>query len=485
MDRREFLTQSALGLAALGVSRLNLPPAGSPFLQAAGAKRKKVLVLGAGLAGLVATHELTQAGHDVSLLEANTRPGGRVWTLREQFSDGLYAEAGAGRIPGHHEITLRYAKQFGLTLDPFYPSEGASLYFIRGKRFKVRPGETLDLSQLPFDLTPEERCLGLDGLEGKYLDPVLKELGNPGNPGWPPENLKKYDQMTWPEFLRSQGASPGSAQLLTSLTGWQDDSALDFLRDDLGHRGAKNLFKIRGGNDLLPRAFAARLAEKIRYGSQALSIEQDGSSVRVLCAEASSQQKLSADYMICTIPFSCLRRVEIWPPLRPEKRAVIQQLLYDPVVRVFLQTRRKFWTEEGLNGFADTDHPMEIWNPTFDQQGTRGMLVAYLEDGLTQRIAAQPDSERIRFGIGAVEQVHPRLPEYLEVATSLNWAEQPWARGAYAYFTPRQITSWTELIRQPEGRIHFAGEHASSWPGWMQGALESGLRAAREVHEAP
>ncbi len=99
-------------------------------------------------------------------------------------------------------------------------------------------------------------------------------------------------------------------------------------------------------------------------------------------------------------------------------------------------------------------------------------------------MAAMAEPERVRFGIAAVEKAHPKLRENLEAATSLCWGEQPWARGAYTIFEPGQITSLTAAIRKPEGRVHFAGEHASSWPGWMQGALESGLRAAREVHEA-
>ncbi len=477
LNRRRFLQKSALAAAALA-----LPPI--PLAQV-GATRRKVLVLGAGLAGLAAAYELTQAGHDVILLEASTRAGGRVWTLREPFSDGLYAEAGAGRIPETHDLTLKYIKLFGLTLDPFYPSKAASLYFIRGKRIQVQPGETLDLSTLPFDLTPEERRLGLDGLEGKYIDPVLAELGNPGAPGWPPEKLRKYDHMTWPEFLRSRGASPGAVALLTALSGWEYDSALDFLRDDLGHRGAKHLSKIHGGNDLLPRAFAARLAEKIRYSTPVVRIEQDARSARAICLQAGSPQTISADRLICAIPFSCLKGIQIAPRFSTEKHRAIEQLIYDPVVRVFCQTKTKFWAAEGLNGFADTDDPMEIWNPTHDQPGNRGILMCYLEDGLTRRVAAMPEAERIRFGLAAMERAHPGLREHVESVMSLCWAEQPWARGAYTVFTPGQITSLTSVIRQLEGRVHFAGEHASSWPGWMQGAIESGLRAGREVQEAP
>ncbi len=482
--RREFLRKSALGISALAAGRLNSLPAGPGFLRGAGAAPKKVIVAGAGLAGLAAAYELAQAGHDVAVLEASTRPGGRVWTLREPFSDGLYAEAGAGRIPEHHEITLRYVKLFGLELDAFHPREGAELYLLRGKRIPVRPGEDLNLSALPFDLTPQERRLGLDGLERKYIDPVLGELGNPGAPGWPPEELKKYDHMTWPEFLRRQGASPGAVELLTSLSGWEYDSALDFLRDDLGHRGAKHLSKIRGGNDLLPKALAALLADRIHYASPVVRIEQDARSVRAICAQAGATRTHSADRLICAIPFSCLGQVETAPAFSPEKQNAIRQLHYDPVVRVYCQTRSRFWAAEGLSGFANTDHPTEIWHPTFDQPGKRGILMAYLEDGLTRRVAAMPAAERVRFGIEAMEKVHPRLRENLEDAFSLCWAEQPWARGAYAIFEPGQVTALPAAIQRPEGRMHFAGEHASSWPGWMQGALESGLRAAREVHEA-
>lgn len=484
MDRREFLRRGALAAGALAAPRMEALAAQSGYGAQAGAARKKVLIVGAGLAGLVAGYELTQAGHDVTLLEASLRAGGRVYTLREPFSDSLYAEAGAGRIPEWHEITLKYVRLFGLSLAPFYPTEGASILHLRGRRIRLRPNEKLDLASLPFALTPEERALGLDGLEARYIDSALKELGDPSALGWPSESLKQYDQMTWPEFLRSRGASPGAVKLLVALSGWENDSALDYLRDDLGHRGAKHLSKICGGNDLLPRAFAARLAEKIHYGSPVVRLEQDAQGVRAVCLQAGMQQTLSADQLICTIPFPCLKRVEISPPLSPEWRCAVEQLYYDPVVRVYCQTRRKFWLADGLNGFAETDDPMEIWNPTYNQPGVRGILHCYLEDAVTRRVAAMPAEERIRFGVAAIERTFPGLRDHLEGATQFCWGDQPWARGAYPVFMPGQITAWDALIRQSEGRIHFAGDAASPFPGWMQGALHSGLRAAREVQEA-
>lgn len=121
------------------------------------------MVVGAGLAGLVAGYELTEAGHEVTILEAQLRPGGRVLTLREPFSDGLYAEAGAARIPDNHDLTLHYVKHFGLTLVPFFPNELAMVFLIGGKRIRGRSWTDLDLSQVPLNLAAEERRLGMSG----------------------------------------------------------------------------------------------------------------------------------------------------------------------------------------------------------------------------------------------------------------------------------------------------------------------------------
>ncbi len=134
------------------------------------------------------------------------RPGGRVLTLREPFSDGLYAEAGAARIPDNHDLTLQYVRQFGLTLDPFYPSELARVVYHHERRFTVNPGDDFDLlAHFPLDLTLEEGELGFDGLWQKYLRPAIEEMGDRHSPDWPPQSGKKYDQMTVDELLREQG----------------------------------------------------------------------------------------------------------------------------------------------------------------------------------------------------------------------------------------------------------------------------------------
>jgi monoamine oxidase len=259
IDRREFLK---LGL--LAASAQLAPPQSWSFTPQAlshAASPKKVLVAGAGLAGLVAGYELTQAGHDVIILEAQLRPAGRVQTLREPFSDGFYAEAGAARIPDNHDLTLHYAKQFGLTLVPFFSSKLDMVYLIGGKWIKCRSWSDIDLSKVPLNLTAEERRLGMSGLMQKYLGDALNEIGDPRTAGWPSVSAKKYDSVTMAEFLKEHGASHGAIELLEyPYASAEDDpvSLLWNLRDYWYPLRETTRYKIDCGNDKLPRRLSAR-----------------------------------------------------------------------------------------------------------------------------------------------------------------------------------------------------------------------------------
>ena len=486
IKRREFLKQSSFAVIALSTSSPNNLPSIQDRLQRKGSP-KKVIVVGAGLAGLSAAYELTRASHDVTILEARTRPGGRVLTLRAPFSDGLYDEAGAAYIPDSHDWTMRYIKLFDLPLDPIVPSKLASVFYVRGNRIEVRPGEHI---RWPFDLTPEEKRLGLAGMREKYVESVVREISNAAAPHWPPAQFKKYDRMTFLEFLREQGASTAAVALLRMGyydligDGVNSYSALHMLRN-LAVSGSEKEYAIRGGNDLLPKAFATRLAHKILYGAPVVKIEHHAQGTRVVFLQAGAHQSISADRIICTIPFSVLRQVEVSPKFSIEKQKAIDQLPYNSYARVFLQSRRKFWLEEGLEGRAFTDYPrVNIVDGTSSQLGIRGILRATMGGPEARQMAVMKESERIGFVLKAMEKVHPHIRKNFEGGVSKWWDEDDWARGAYSWFRPGQMTELLPHIGKAEGRVHFAGDHASAWPGWMQGALESGNRAAREVNEA-
>src|SRR5215470_8433375 len=340
--RRDFLAGAVKTAAAITL----LPPWAWAFpeqLKRQG-PAKKVIVVGAGLAGLSAGFELKQAGHDITILEAQTRAGGRACSIRQPFSDGLYAEAGATGIAETNDLTLKYTRLFGLQLDSWdTPPQFEDILYIRGRRVRRTRGVEPDL---PFDLPPEEKKLGRAGLFKKYAAPVYSEIGDITDSNWPPASLWKYDQMSYTEFLKSRGASLEAIARMSVFGIWGDGldtvSALMVLRDDAFFEPAKEDLHIRGGNDLLPRAFADRLKDKIFYRSPVVRIEHDKKSVRVVFQRRNEHHTLAADFLIIAIPFSVLRRIELSPHFSPAKQKVIDQLPYYSVARVSLQSRTKF-----------------------------------------------------------------------------------------------------------------------------------------------
>lgn len=485
--RRAFLKTAGLATAALTLPislAANLPQTGMPAPSAPllpEGPKKKILIVGAGLAGLVAGYELDRAGHDVTILEAQLRPGGRVLTLRDPFSDGLYAEAGAARILDTHDLTIRYAHDLQLKLVPFYPSSGQFLNQVAGQRVVGPVGAG---GRWPAALTATEQKLGTAGMWRKYVFDVVKQIGNPAQPGWSAENFANYDSVTFLRFLRRRGASPGAMRVMTLGADFDGASALRILADLAVNGNVTQLSKIDGGNDRLPLAFAARLSRRIHYGAAVQKIEQNKTGVRASFLQGTLLHSLAADRLICTVPFPVLRRVNFDPPVSDEKQGAIDTVYYLSAARVICQEQRRFWNAAKLNGFALSDWPIEVWQPTFDQPGERGLLSGYLEGEMSRRISNLPEDRRVETLVNELETIFPGTRANFEGAATKCWDTDYWALGAAQWFRPGQMTTLGPYMATPEGRVHFAGEHTSPWPAWMQGALHSGLRAAREVVEA-
>src|SRR5262249_27469711 len=406
---RDFLFRSALAGAALSHAALDISAVTRIHPRRNG-PGKRIVVIGAGLAGLSAAYELSQAGHDVSILEARACPGGRVHTVRDFFSEGLYVDTGATRIPDNHDFTMRYVKLFRLELEPFQPQGLANINYMNGKRMKVEQGKDVDW---PLDLTVEERKLGQQGLRKKYLGSIVDELGDVTAPGWPSRSLDKYDRTTMPELLRSLGASPAVVTLLGggALRDDKEDveSALYNLRFSALNNSNKKratYFKIKGGNDLLPRAFADRLSNKIIYGAEVARIEQDSAGVRMTFIQGGAHHTVAGDYAVCAIPFSVLKSVEVSPAFSAEKQRAIKEMPYRSCTKVFLQSKRRFWAEDGLSGFAQTDLPIgQVWNLTYRRPGKRGVLVAYSSGTPSRRMTALKEADRVRVTLENVDKV--------------------------------------------------------------------------------
>ena len=449
-------------------------------------KPKQVLILGAGIAGLTAAYELDRVGHHVTVLEARRRSGGRIKTLREPFADGLYVESGAARIPNNHHWTLHYIKHFGLQISPFYPHEQDFIHYCQGKAIRIEDEKKVTLAQYPLDFTPEEKAMTLKDIWQKVFSPLLMEIGDASLLDWPPEPLRKYDQMTVGEFLSSQEISPNVAKMFGfGHMDFSKDrvSTLEMLRLLAFGLKENQKVKIVGGFEQLPNAFAEHLKDKICYGAQVFRVLQEPSSVNVFYHQGGLEQKISSDYVICTIPFSVLRKMEIAPGLSKAKNRAIQEMSYMSASRVFFQVRKRYWLEQGFNGFGLADYPTELWHSTFDIPQQRGILVYYLKGESSRRITAMTESERINDAQKQLNSMLPGLTDYNEGGFSFCWDEDEYTQGAHSFLNPGEVTQLLPHSANPEGRIHFAGEHTSAWHGWIQGGIESGYRAAKEIND--
>lgn len=433
-----------------------------------------IAVLGAGLAGLAAAWELKRTGHDVTILEAQLHPGGRVHTIREGLSDGLYAEAGAGRIPATHKVTREWVKYFRLELEPFYPSKLAQVALLQGKRVKIPEAGAPDLSEVS-QFTPEERRVGLLSLDDHYYGDMTTKIGGEIHDTWPSDVAQLAD-ITMSNFLRKRGASEEAIHYM--LLGFEDDAALDFIRDAANHH---DLAKIKGGNDQLPRAFALRLSDHIRYGCAVEHIDHSGPRVRIAYRRAGMLDHFEADAVVCTIPFAVLRKIAVSPEWSVEKRNVIDNLYYGPAERNTYQLSERYWEADGLNGFGLSDKGFEIWHPTHGKPGQRGLLQTFVYENYAAELDQLNESDRFERIVRDLEEVHPGLRQRLETVITKSWANDPWQRGGYVIYHVGQQKWYADVCRH-EGRIWFAGEHASGWPGWMQGAITSGTKAANDIN---
>jgi monoamine oxidase len=449
--------------------------------------RKKVVVIGGGIAGLASAYELKRAGHDVVLLEAQNRVGGRVYTCRS-FAPGLYAEFGAMRIPRVHELTLAYCQAFGLALRPFVMGNPKTLVYVGGKRMTMAEAER-DPNQLPFELAEHERGRTYTDLWNEATKDVVARYQKEGE-GALVSIIEDYDRFSIREFLQDRGWSEGAIELYGVMSFREANmnaAVIEQLREIVG-RAFEDMQEIVGGFDLLPNAFYAGLKENVRFGANVHAIEQSDSQVTVHFKTESGRYSETADYAVCAVPFSILRDVEVTPSWSREKQKAIRELNYNPSSKILFQTRTRFWeqTDGIVGGTTATDLPIRrICYPSHaSPDEPRGTLLAsytWGQDAL--RWGAMDEETRLEEALEDVTKVHPEIREEYEIGATHAWYNDRWARGAFALFEPEQETRLQKHIVQPEGRVRFAGEHCSLWHAWIQGALESGIRAAQEIHE--
>jgi monoamine oxidase len=443
-------------------------------------------VIGAGLAGLAAAWELEEAGHEVTVLEARSRPGGRVHTLRDPFAEDLYAEAGAVAFSQSYTEANRYIDELGLKRVKWAQPDLRALYYLKGRRFSAGGGQQPDW---PYPLTEEEQRLGPRGILKKYvIEPLPSEISNPK--AWNEPPLVSLDEQTLIEYMRAQGASEAAVQLIRDTRGpaVERGSALSAAVSLFGLYMAGAPFVLTGGNDRLPTAMAKRLSSRIQYGVEAVALRASENDVEVQARRGDRPVGLQADRAICTVPAPVLQGLRVEPELPEAKQAALRELPYAKALRAQFQMRRGFWYEEGVTGSATTDLPVgRIDRQPYSDPGgphQRAILGAYMTGATADRLAHRPDAEVMEAALGQMEKPHPQIREFQEGGVVTAWSKDPYALGAFSAPEPGDVTAHLQALQRPHGRIHFAGEHTTVLRASMEGALRSGIRAAREVEEA-
>lgn len=435
-----------------------------------------VLVAGAGLAGLTAARELITKGAAVTVIDARDRVGGRVRTLREPFLHGAHAEGGADLIDESQTEICKLIAAVGLRPARILPGGFAPVSDAGGRR---RIGSKHNWKDLEKRLQPEVRAFCLS--EQRWDGGVAESLARQSVAEW-------LDRIRAPKALRDVAvglrgfflADPDHLSLLALVDQFAEDGA----------PGGEKMFRIVGGNDRLPAALAKALGPRLQLKTILRRVTQTRDAITAALDSNGRVDEARFDYVICAMPATTARDLVIEPGLPDAQREALSRINYGASTKTALQFDRAPWRTRRTPRAFGTALPIgAVWDANEEQVRGRGkgsvkqagiltLLAGGSASAATQRMLATEGPSRIVREMSWLNLKNAQLVAW----ASVSWEHEEWSRGGYAFFDPRFPPLLRYWLARPFGRVFFAGEHTSlRWQGYMNGAVESGLRAAEEV----
>jgi monoamine oxidase len=481
---------------------------GPPSLE--GDKKAKVIVLGAGLAGLTAAYELRKAGYEVAVIESRAFAGGRCQSARKgfvetdlagntqecQFDDGLYINHGPWRIPYHHHSTLHYTKLFGVQLESFVnDNDNSYVYFEKGtgplSGKPIRKGQiAADVRGYAAELLAKVASKGT--LDAPMTDAdkelFIAYLVNEGRLS--PKDLS-YMGTEGRGFDVKPGAGtdpgPGVPSKPFALSDVLNSKAWVTLSSVAAYEQQRTMLQPVGGMDQIAKGFERNVKDLIKYSTYVTAVKQDAKGVTVQYTDAAGGKgQIKGDFVVCTIPLSVAKNIDM-AVSKPFKEAMAG-VSYAVVNKIGLQMKRRFWEEDHAiyGGHVYTDMPGigSISLPSTNWQGQKGVLLGYYAfGGEAARVSAKSPADRAAFAVAAGQKIFPEYADSFETAFSFSWHLNKHNLGGWAEWSEQGRAEVYPLLCKPDGRIYLAGEHLSYIGGWQAGAIESAWQQIAAIHQ--
>jgi monoamine oxidase len=475
-------------------------------------KGASVLVLGAGLAGMTAALELRAAGYKVRVLEFNSRPGGRNWTIRGGdrftelggatqtcgFEEGLYLNPGPWRIPYHHRALLDYCKRLGVALEPFIQLNHNALLHA-SNAFAGKPQRIRDIkadfqghvSELLAKVTQQSKLDEAVSVEDReILLQALRSWGALDKNYAYKANLISADYRG---YAKDPGGGLGAAPVAGEPINLSDilkSRLWRYLQNFALHQFQTTMFQPVGGMDMIGKAFAKQIGDLIQYDAKVIRIQQSDGGVTVSYVNSktpSTPQIATAEWCVCTIPLSILGQIQI--DVGPRMKAAIDAVPYSSSVKIGLQFKRRFWEEDEAiyGGISYTDLPIrQISYPSsgFNRNGRGVLLGAYVFEGANAyEFTSMAPADRVARAVEFGARIHPQYSAEFENGIAVAWHRVPFTLGCAGAWSEKAREEHYDNLCQIDGRIVLAGEHASYLPAWQEGAILSSLDAIKRLHD--